>query len=70
MKMKIFQWVVLLFLFLPSISFAQENCDFYISNNGNDSFPGTSQLLAKKTISGIAPILKSFAIAKGSVKVG
>ncbi len=68
--MNIFQRVVLLFLFWPSISFAQENCNFYISNNGNDSFPGTSELLAKKTIAGIAPVLKNFAAANGSVKVG
>ena len=70
MEMKIFRYFFSLFLFLPYISVAQENFDFYISNKGNDSFPGTSELLAKKTITGIAPILKTFSLTNTGVKVG
>ena len=70
MEIKIFHRIILLFLFLPSISLAQENCDFYVSNRGNDTFPGTSKQLAKKTFAGIAPILKNFSIANLSITQG
>jgi len=70
MGMKTFRYVLSLFLFLPFITVAQENYDFYISNKGNDLFPGTSEQLAKKTFAGIAPILKNFSTANGGVKVG
>ncbi|MEP6949314.1 MAG: T9SS type A sorting domain-containing protein [Ginsengibacter sp.] len=70
MEMRILRYAFLLFLFLPHTSVAQEKFDFYISNKGNDSLPGTSELLAKRTIGGIAPVLKTFSIARGSVKLG
>ena len=49
---------------------AQENYNFYVSNKGNDSLPGTSEQLAKKTIAGVAPFLKIFPITQGIVRVG
>src|SRR4051812_5037279 len=60
----------LLFFVWPSLLIAQEKFDFYVSNNGNDAYPGTSRALAKRTIAGIAPLLKKFYAANGSVRLG
>ena len=68
--MKRFLHSVFLFFIWPSLSVAQEKFDFYISNKGNDAYPGTSRLLAKKTIASVAPLLNKFYAANGSVKVG
>ncbi|MEP7107561.1 MAG: T9SS type A sorting domain-containing protein [Ferruginibacter sp.] len=70
MEIRTFQIVVVLLFFFQYLSVAQEKFDYYLSAHGNDSNPGTSKLLAKKTINGIAPILKNFFIENGSVKVG
>ncbi|MEO5892436.1 MAG: T9SS type A sorting domain-containing protein [Ferruginibacter sp.] len=70
MEMKVFRYVLLLLFFIPSISHAQEDFDFYLSNKGNDSYPGTSKLSPKKTIDSIAPLLKRFSLENGRVKVG
>jgi hypothetical protein len=60
----------LLLLIFPGVSFAQQSFDFYISNNGNDSNPGTSAVFPKKTIAAIAPLIQRIYTAKGSVKIG
>ena len=70
MEIRIFPYFFSLFLFLPFTSFSQEAVDFYISNTGNDTLPGTSVQLAKRTIAGSAPLLKNFSTANGIVKVG
>lgn len=57
--------LILLFFFIHSLSFAQAKLNFYVSNKGNDSFPGTSNLFPKKTIAGAASALKNFSIANG-----
>jgi hypothetical protein len=55
---------------MPFLVVAQFKPDIYVSNLGNDSFPGTSNLLPKKTIAGIAPYLKNIYDIKGRVKIG
>lgn len=64
-----FLQVVVLLWTLPVISFAQQDVDFYISNKGNDNNSGTSVLLPKKTLAGIAPLLGNVYAAKGRVKI-
>ena len=65
-----FLHVVVLLWILPVISFAQQDVDFYISNKGNDNNPGTSELLPKKTLAGVAPLLRNVYTTKGRVKIG
>lgn len=60
----------LLAIHLCTICPAQQKFDFYVSNNGNDSFPGTAKLSPKKTIANIAPVLKIFSAANGKGKLG
>ena len=60
----------LFFFLFPVISVAQQKFDFYISNNGNDFFSGTSIPLAKKTIAGIAPLLQNYSGSNKTVKLG
>ncbi len=62
-----------MFLFaihLCTICLAQEKFDFYVSNNGNDSFPGTSYQFPKKTITAISPALETFSLVNKKVKLG
>ncbi|MEO6219902.1 MAG: hypothetical protein ABIO81_05705, partial [Ginsengibacter sp.] len=67
---KIFQRLILFFLLHPCLCFSQDTFDFYISNKGNDGYPGTIKPLPKKTISATSPLLENYFITKGSVKVG
>ena len=60
--------VFLMLLHLPVWCGAQVKLDYYVSNAGNDSFPGTSIALAKKTISAMAPALQKTAYSNGIVK--
>lgn len=61
-------WLVL--LLIPALSFAQAKFDYFVSNAGNDSFPGTSTAFPKKTIAAIAPALQKISNANGIVKLG
>ncbi|MEO8108613.1 MAG: T9SS type A sorting domain-containing protein [Ginsengibacter sp.] len=54
----------------PNMSEAQQQFDYYISNSGNDSYPGTFIPLARQTISASAPLFTKLAAISGSVKVG
>ncbi len=47
----------------------QDAHDFYISNQGKDSYPGTSPLVPRKTITATAPLLTDFAKINGKVKI-
>lgn len=60
----------LVLFFLPLSSIAQENFNFYISNKGSDSFPGTSYMFPKRTIAGTGVSLKNFSNNKPIVKLG
>ena len=60
MELKFFKLLIVCFLFLPVKSFAQDTFDFYISNKGNDNYPGTIELLPKKTITAAEPLIKNF----------
>jgi len=60
---------VILSLLIPVIAAAQDTPDFYISNQGKDSYPGTSPLLPRKTITATAPLFTNLAGLKGKVKV-
>ena len=62
--------VFLLLLNLPVWCGAQVKLDYYVSNAGNDSFPGTSIAFPKKTISAMAPALQNTAYSNGIVKLG
>ena len=62
--------VFLLLLNLPVWCGAQVKLDYYVSNAGNDSFPGTSIAFPKKTISAMAPALQKTAYSNGIVKLG
>ena len=68
--MKVFRYGAILLLQLPGLLAAQSKTDFYVSNSGNDSFPGTSNIFPKKTIAGVAPSLKKSFHANGFVKLG
>ena len=70
MELKFFKLLILCFLFLPVKSFAQGTPDFYISNKGNDRYPGTIELLPKKTIAATEPLILKHFNSKGSVKIG
>ena len=70
MKLKNFKWGIACYFCLPFLSYAQDNFNFYISNTGNDNYPGTSSLFPKKTITATATLFNNFFIANGSVKVG
>ena len=67
---KVFRYGAILLLQLPGLLAAQSKTDFYVSNSGNDSFPGTSNIFPKKTIAGVAPSLKKSFHANGFVKLG
>ena len=67
--MKVFRYGTILLLQLPGLLAAQSTTDFYVSNSGNDSFPGTSNIFPKKTIAGVAPSLKKSFHANGFVKL-
>src|SRR6476659_3515446 len=69
MILKFISACIIFFLFIPCISMGQDTPDFYISNQGKDSYPGTSPLLPRKTITATAPLLTNFAKIKGKVKV-
>jgi hypothetical protein len=69
MVLKLLGGCVIICLFIPILSIAQDTPDFYISNQGKDIYPGTSPLLPRKTITSTAPLLTNFASVKGSVKV-
>lgn len=70
MELKIFQRLVVCFLFLPCLSFAQDKFDFYLSNKGNDTYPGNFKILPRKTIAATAPLLKKFSVDHGGVRIG
>lgn len=70
MELKSFKLLILCFLFLPVKPFAQDTPDFYISNKGNDRYPGTIELLPKKTIAATEPLILKRFNSKGSVKIG
>lgn len=53
----------------PCTGTAQQQFDFYISNMGNDAYPGTFIPLARQTISASAPLFKKLSAINGSVKV-
>lgn len=62
-----------IFLFLLQtnlLCYAQIKLDYYVSNAGNDSFPGTSITSPKKTITATAPALQKTANLTGIVKLG
>ncbi len=47
----------------------QSSPNFYISNQGRDYYPGTSSLLAKKTIASATPLISAFASSHDSVSI-
>ena len=61
--------MLLVSLHLYGFSIAQISPFFYVSNAGNDSFPGTSNIFPKKTIAAIIPSLKKAYSANGFVKL-
>ena len=67
MVLKSIRICIIFFICFPFISSAQDTANFYISNQGQDYYPGTSPLLAKKTIAATAPLLKDLAAFKGGV---
>jgi Secretion system C-terminal sorting domain len=70
MELKFFPGWVIIFFFLPCISFGQDTFDFYISNAGKDTYPGNKIFLPKQTIAATAPLLANCFKIKGNVKVG
>ena len=58
---------LILILSLPS--FCQTAPDFYISNQGQDYYPGTSPVLAKKTLTSLTNLLPVVAAKNGKVKI-
>ena len=62
--------IALLFMHLSSLCIAQQKFDFYVSNNGNDSFPGTSNQFPKKTIAATSPALESFSHTNQKIQLG
>ncbi|MEO8414524.1 MAG: T9SS type A sorting domain-containing protein [Ginsengibacter sp.] len=69
MILKCLDAFIIFFLFVSLTSKGQDVPDFYISNQGNNSYPGTSPLLPRKTITATAPLLTDFAEKNGRVHV-
>lgn len=67
----VFRYIIaLLFIHLSTLCLGQEKFDFYVSNNGNDTFPGTSSQFPKKTIAATAPALESFSHTNQKIRLG
>ena len=62
--------ILMVCIHLSALGDAQEKFDFYVSNTGNDSLPGTSSLFPKKTIAAMAPVLESFSHSNQKIKLG
>lgn len=67
---KVFCSASIIMICFHATTFAQEKFDFYLSNKGNNAYPGTSQLLPKQTIGGIKSSLNNVALSKGVAKLG
>ena len=70
MKRLFFATLLLSNLTLSYIATAQQKFDFYVSNSGKDSYPGTSATFARRTITATAPLLKAIASMHDSVRLG
>ncbi|MEP6583644.1 MAG: T9SS type A sorting domain-containing protein [Ginsengibacter sp.] len=70
MELKCTLLPALLIVLLPCIAFGQIDYNFYISNQGKDTYPGTISVLPKQTILGTATSIQKFYTRTGGVKVG